>query len=234
MLQTQHDLTKIIPNCSINFFRNESISNQFYWGHSLQNGWLAAVGESTIKGVLGGIVSMQILSLLKETVIHQHIVEPNTILDTINKKAQIILSGNESKNALPPSISISICVYDVKQKVLQYAGANSFIGLLQTKNGCGKIAVNSITGNTFKLDSQVPPNGVFQKHVLRVDKNDTLFMLSGIEKLKFASQPIKRAIVNIAFHNKSTIDAQTKVVGCEIRKAYQNSNENFTVLGVRL
>jgi tetratricopeptide (TPR) repeat protein len=145
------------------------VAGDFYWMEKVGDLLLFAVGDCTGHGVPGAMVSVVCSNALNRTVLEFKITDPGKILD---KTRELVISTFEkSDKEVKDGMDISLCCYDPKTKLLQWAGANN--ALWYIKDGeLASIKANKQPIGKFEL--QKP----FTTNALQLNKSDMLFLIS--------------------------------------------------------
>ncbi|MFN7911210.1 MAG: SpoIIE family protein phosphatase [Bacteroidota bacterium] len=131
--------TAILPPQKIveNYFENsfiiykpkDIVAGDFYWMETVNDIVLFAACDCTGHGVPGAMVSVVCHNALNRAVREFGLIEPAKILD---KTAEIIIENfSKSKEGINDGMDISLCAYNPKTKILQWAGANNPLWLIQ-------------------------------------------------------------------------------------------------------
>jgi sigma-B regulation protein RsbU (phosphoserine phosphatase) len=164
-LPTENDLVTTVPNSFALYLPKDIVSGDFYWLKSIdQNKFYLSVSDCTGHGVAGAFMSLIGASLFKEETLHNKIIAPNTIFDSL--KSRIISSLNQTIKTHPSGMDASLLTFDMETNVLQFSGAYSRLlitretkeGNIKTKNG-DEITpyYSNETHSIFSLDGDRQP-----------------------------------------------------------------------------
>ena len=118
------ELSNLLPNSFVLFKPKDVVSGDFYWFDKVDDKIIIAAIDCTGHGVPGAFMSMMGNVILNNIILEQKIVSPKEILNQLNIELQKALNQNENDpfSGLD-GMDMSLCVIDVKQKTMTYAGA---------------------------------------------------------------------------------------------------------------
>ena len=145
------------------------VAGDFYWMEKIGDIILFAVGDCTGHGVPGAMVSVVCSNALNRTVLEFKITDPGKILD---KTRELVISTFEkSDEEVKDGMDISLCCFNSKTKMLQWAGANNALWYIKD----GKLETIKANKQPIgKFELQKP----FTTNSLQLNKNDMLFLIS--------------------------------------------------------
>ncbi len=131
---------RYLPEYFIFYKPRDIVSGDFYWIGKKMDKIIFAAADCTGHGVPGAFMSMLGTSLLNSTVnlIYERygieFIRPEVILNRVRRQV-IKLLHQKSENLLEPKdgMDLALCVYDRKENILQYAGANNSLYLIRKK-----------------------------------------------------------------------------------------------------
>jgi len=123
ILPYKEDLKKNCPQSFVLFEPKDIVSGDFYWFTNFGDWLFIAAADCTGHGVPGALMSMIGSNILNEIIKDISIRKPSLILEALDKKVLEALkrSGEE---VVHDGMDIAFCAINVKNKVLEYAGAN--------------------------------------------------------------------------------------------------------------
>jgi len=120
---------KYLPESFILYKPKDIVAGDFYWLELKQDLVFFAACDCTGHGVPGAMVSVVCHNELNRTIREFDLVEPATILDKVTEL--VIEKLTKSGEKIYDGMDISLCAYNSKTKVLQWAGANSPLWLIK-------------------------------------------------------------------------------------------------------
>jgi len=209
------------------------VSGDFYWVHQTDNMWIVIAADCTGHGVPGAFMSMLGVSFLNEIVSNKHILKPDQILNGLRDNIISALKQKESQSDVKDGMDISVCAIDFNTGILEWAGANNPLFLIQ--NG----ELNHVKGDKMPVaihDLMDP----FTLHTFKLNKGDTFYIFSdgyvdqfgGVNQKKFLSKNFKDVIMS--FQDNSMYEQGSKLD--EIFEDWKKDVEqvdDVTVIGLR-
>ena len=198
MLPTKEVLNNCFANYFILFKPKDMVSGDFYYVKKINSYTIFAVADCTGHGVPGAFVSMLGISLLNEIVKNKKIKQANEILEALRDRIKISLKQTGKRGDSKDGMDIALCVYDENKNVLEYAGANSHLYVVDNQNNL----------TDYKPDRQ--PIGIyvkereFKNNIIKIDNTDTLYLssdgyydqFSGDTDEKFMTKRFKELILS--------------------------------------
>jgi serine phosphatase RsbU (regulator of sigma subunit) len=171
ILPARTEINQVVPLNLIMFKPRDIVSGDFYWFSQKGEESILACVDCTGHGVPGAFMSMIGNTLLNQIVNERDIIQPNLILNELNKEITNALKqdvvGSDSRDGM----DISIISVNYKKNRLQYAGANRplyFIReneLIETKSN--KVAIG---GHMQEEEKN------FTNHVFDLQQHDTIYL----------------------------------------------------------
>ncbi len=153
----------ILPHINIfnNYFKDsfvffkprDIVSGDFYWINYRKGNVYIALADCTGHGVAGAFMSMIGYTLLNGIIEEIPDPSPALILEKLNRK--ILETMHQHDSSHDDGMDISICSYNLKNRILEYSGANQNIAIAQ--NGELKVYngdISSIGGTFSKKEEQ--------------------------------------------------------------------------------
>jgi ligand-binding sensor domain-containing protein/serine phosphatase RsbU (regulator of sigma subunit) len=116
-------------NSFILYNPKDIVAGDFYWLETIGDLTMFAACDCTGHGVPGAMVSVVCHNALNRAIREMGLREPSAILD---KTAEMVIeSFSKSGDEIRDGMDISLCVYNSKTKVLEWAGANNPLFFIQ-------------------------------------------------------------------------------------------------------
>lgn len=174
------------------------VSGDFYWVNKKGNLWIVIAADCTGHGVPGAFMSMLGVSFLNELVNNKNIHRPDLILNALRDNIISALKQMESQSDVKDGMDITVCALDIKTGVLEWAGANNPLFLVQ--NG----ELTHVKGDKMPvaIHDRMEP---FTLNTFKLQKGDTVYTFSdgyvdqfgGENQKKFLSKNFKDVIMSI-------------------------------------
>lgn len=184
------------------FLPRDIVSGDFYWYTMLQNKMILTAADCTGHGVPGAFMSMLGVSSLYEIVNKEGIMEPAEILNKLRAFIKQTLSQSGKENEQKDGMDISLCMLDLENMRLEWAGAYNPLVLI--RNG----ELIEYKADKMPVAIHVNDHRSFTNHVIELQPNDKFYMFSdgfpdqfgGTDGRKYMSKRFKQFLLEI--HDK--------------------------------
>jgi phosphoserine phosphatase RsbU/P len=176
------------PESFILYLPKDILSGDFYWYYKENDLFVLAIMDCTGHGVPGALMSILGMTLLNEIVVHDGILKPNEILESLRTRLITTLGQNQEVARIKDGIEGSIISYDSCKMALNYSGA--FNPLLHIHGN----VMNKINGDRVPIGYYEKVNS-FTLKTINIEKGDIIYLFSdgyidqfgGTEKRKIMS-----------------------------------------------
>jgi serine phosphatase RsbU (regulator of sigma subunit)/CheY-like chemotaxis protein len=240
ILPPDDEFKKIFPEHFIYYSPRDIVSGDFYWLMQKEGIIILAAADCTGHGVPGAFMSMLGVAYLNEIVtnigVNKHIreLQAHEILNQLREKfiQSLHQTGNTEENK--DGMEISLCIFDIENKTLQFAGAHNPVYIIRN---------NEI----LKLDADKMPIGIsanqnpFTYKEFELKHGDMLYLFSdgyydqfgGPQGTKFFSGNFRKLLVEI---NQLPITEQKNRIENNIVqwKGEREQVDDMMVIGIRL
>ncbi len=231
ILPTDEMFTNQLSQTFILFNPKDIVSGDFYWLAQKNNKSLFAAVDCTGHGVPGAFMSIVGYNLLDKIVGEYGTTEPHKILNELNKGVSDTLRQEVDSDAIKDGMDISLCTFDKKTGILEYAGAYNPLYVISSKkleviegdevepnmtdeNG---LMLFEVKANRFPIGSYSEGTNEFSKHSFKLNKGDTVYLFSdgyadqfgGEKGKKFRYKQFKQLLLSI---NANTMEEQHKIL----------------------
>jgi serine phosphatase RsbU (regulator of sigma subunit) len=191
VLPSEEFIKQFIPENFILFIPRDIVSGDFYWIKQVKNHVAVAAADCTGHGVPGAFMSMLGIALLNEIVRLDESPKANEILNELRKRIKTSLHQESQHDSASDGMDISLCIIDLENKEVQYAGANSPIFIVSDNNQerCPKL-------DHIKPDRM--PIGIYVKeipftnHIIKLMTNDVIYLFSDGFQDQFGGKDLKK------------------------------------------
>ncbi len=133
MLPTHEQIAEYLNDFFIFYRPRDVVSGDFYWFSRLTDAQaMIVVADCTGHGVPGSLMSMIGIELLNKIVNEEHLRDPATVLNRLNKGIQKTFRQDLSDSK--EGMDIAICLLDKQTKIITYAGAMNPIYYIPLQN----------------------------------------------------------------------------------------------------
>ncbi|HAS44355.1 MAG TPA: hypothetical protein DCS93_28010 [Microscillaceae bacterium] len=178
MLPAEKDIKAALPESFMLFRPCNIVSGDFYWFAKKQlsdyyHKLILAVVDCTGHGVPGAFMSMIGDSLLNYAVHDLDIHEPDQILAEMDQGVWDKL--NQSQNTKRDGMDVSLCMVDVKEKVLKFAGARQHLVYFQNNE------LFFVKGDKSKIGGvrqENPQESLFRVHTIDISTPTWVYLFT--------------------------------------------------------
>jgi serine phosphatase RsbU (regulator of sigma subunit) len=172
ILPPLHLLEKHLSDHFVLFKPRDIVSGDYYWAREKDQKLLVAVADCTGHGVPGGFLSMLGISSMNEIVNRSNDMDPANILEQLREVVIASMHQTGSRDEAQDGIEIALCIIDLKEKVLEYSGANRPLYLVRE----GKVQHYRPDRMPIGIYEQEP--APFTSHSIPLKKGDAIYLFS--------------------------------------------------------
>ncbi|MGD0582906.1 MAG: SpoIIE family protein phosphatase [Bacteroidales bacterium] len=229
-------LEKYFKNYFIFYMPKDIVSGDFYW-MSVNSGlvMIAAV-DCTGHGVPGAFMSIVGFNQLNNAVNVQKARKASDILNELNKGVIQTLNENTSETSIKDGMDMTLCVFDFKNKKVDFAGANNPIIHIRDNN------MAKIKGDRFPIGAFVDgQEQLFANNEIKLVDGDMIYMFSdgyadqfgGPENKKFFTKRFEQLLFDI--HNEP-LEQQKEILKTTLYDYMGNNDQvdDILVIGIKV
>lgn len=229
ILPKGNKLDKYEDNLAVLYLPKDVVSGDFYWFDKLGDKLIIAAADCTGHGVPGAFMSMIGVNNLNQIILENKETNPSKILTQLNVAIKKVLRqedvGSESKDGM----DISICTFDTKKKIVQYAGA--FRPLIYIRDN----KLIELKGSRNPIGGNAPSEFVYELNELEIKAGDVFYMFSdgypdqfgGDKGKKFMNKRLKQIFID---HHKKSPEQQREILREEFYKWMGNEEQIDDIL----
>jgi serine phosphatase RsbU (regulator of sigma subunit) len=239
LMDSENKLKSMFPSSFVYYVPKDMVSGDFYWVQSLNEACTkiaVAAADCTGHGVPGALVSVLGITYLREIVNSKEDIEPNEILEELNKKVINTFKTKGKGMTSKDGMDISVAIIDLKKKSLCFSGAYRPLIIIRNSE------LIEIPGDKQPIGSDhFIEERKFTNHELKFEDGDWLYMFSdgyvdqfgGDRKRKFMKKQFKELLISMC---QKTCDAQCEILDKEMTnwKGDMDQIDDITVLGLHL
>lgn len=163
----------ILPDSFVYFKPKDILSGDFYWAEQKDDLVLVAAADCTGHGVPGALISIVNINLLNKAVLEKDLTNPADILNAVNKWLTDSLHQTFQESTVRDGMDISLCVINLKTRVMSFAGANNPLYIINT-NG-----LKQLSGNKFPVGAFVEEHlQQFTFQQVQLQEGDCLYLFT--------------------------------------------------------
>jgi serine phosphatase RsbU (regulator of sigma subunit) len=219
------------------FFRPKDIvSGDFYWACRLPGDlFVFALADCTGHGVPGGFMSMLGNSFLNSIVMENKISRADEILNRLREKVISALEQQGSDDQKKDGMDIALCVWDKKNKILEFAGANNPLWI------SGGEGLREVRADKMPVGLYIGPLQPFTAHRLSLVSGDIIYLVTdgfadqfgGPRQKKFKYGPLKQLLMDSYSLSMSAQKERLESV-LEDWKKETEQVDDISIIGIRV
>lgn len=227
---------KYLPETFGLYKPKDVVSGDFYWFAEHENGKLMlAAADCTGHGIPGAFMSLIGIDELNHASLEKRLDNPSEILSSVNKGVKKALRQNEENSMSRDGMDIALCIFDMKNNTLEYAGANRPLYYIRNRElheiAPTKAAIGGATDNEQK----------FKNHIINLEKNDMIYVFTdgfadqfgGPEGKKFMTKRFKDLLLSV--HDKPVPEQEALLEGTlDNWKKDISQVDDILVVGIRV
>ncbi|OJJ15642.1 hypothetical protein BKI52_37805 [marine bacterium AO1-C] len=257
LLPNNSMIKEILPHCFVFFKPRDIVSGDFYWvskvtptqspltsGKIENHKIVIAAIDCTGHGVPGAFMSVIAYNLLYQIVDVEKNTDPVIILHNLNRRMKILLHQNETSHIanddmVTDGMDLSLCIIDLANQVLEFAGANRPLFLVRNQQ------VVEFKGNKWSIGGGIDyfnnrtqrthDNEQLQTTTINLKAEDTIYLFSdGITdqfgeatQSKYTAKKLKAAINQI---QELPLNAQRNILARNISQWQGNEPQTDDML----
>ncbi|MDX2443453.1 MAG: SpoIIE family protein phosphatase [Bacteroidales bacterium] len=172
ILPPKDTLREIMPEFFIYYKPRDIVSGDFYWVSEKDNKVIIAVADCTGHGVPGAFMSILGNSLLDEIRNNYKITTASTILNRLRRNLKVALHQTGRDYETTDGMDMSLCIFDKKSYMLQYAGAYNPMYVIRD----GELRI--IRGDKMPIGIHYIRETPFTNHKIKLKPNDALYLFT--------------------------------------------------------
>jgi serine phosphatase RsbU (regulator of sigma subunit) len=239
MLPPEIYITELLNENFILYKPRDIISGDFYWIKQVKEYIILAAADCTGHGVPGALMSMLGISYLNEIAQRREITQANQILNELRKQIKFSLRQHGKPDEAKDGIDMALCVLDLKNMRMQYAGANSPLYLIRDVEDISEL--KEIKADRMPIGYYQGKDKTFTNHDIQLEIGDTFYIFSdgyidqkgGKDNKKFMSKNFKNLLLEI--HDQPMYDQKDILDKTLSDWMGRNSQiDDILVIGVRV
>lgn len=192
ILPSKKIVKKYLENSFILYKPKDIVAGDFYWMETVEDLVLFAACDCTGHGVPGAMVSVICYSALNRAVREFGLSQPAAIL---NKTTEIVIENfSKSEEEIKDGMDISLCAYNPKTKMLEWAGANNALWLVRN----GELIETKPDKQSIGLNENNKP---FTNHVLKLNAADAIYLFTDGFADQFGGEIGEKKLTRKRFRN---------------------------------
>ncbi len=234
VLPKSKDIHRLFPQHFVLYRPQAIVSGDFYWIKDLPQMKIAVAADCTGHGVQGALMSMLGIAALNEIVNSTTKLQANEILNKLRTEIKNALQVSTLQDSMRRGMDISLCMFHKNQNIVEYAGAYNPLYLIRNNE------LQQIKADKQPIAIHLQEKE-FTNHVLKVERNDMLYIFSdgyqdqfgGEDNKKFKTINFKKLLMQI--HNEP-LEKQKQFLEASFDawKKNQEQLDDVLVIGIRI
>lgn len=197
VLPTADALRRDVGEHFVVYKPRDIVSGDFYWSYKSGHLIFFAVADCTGHGVPGAFMSLLGTQILNHAVIEHQLKEPARILDFANEKTKELLLHRGLHDTTRDGMDIAFCCIDSEKRVVEFAGANNPLIIMQGSEM-----------KEIKADKQSigAASRAYQNHTTGIAEGDIIYVFTdgfadqfgGTHNRKFSSRGLRELLLTTA------------------------------------
>ena len=201
LLPSEEYLKKLLPRSFVLYIPKDIVSGDFYWVERKGENILFAAVDCTGHGVPGALMSIISYDIINQAINEHNLTKPSEMLNYIHAGLNLVLLTDE-KTSLKEGMDISLCSYNTKTSVLQYAGA--FNPLLLVRNN--QIFEHKADTQPIVVSSEYQYQETrFSNQEIKIEKGDVIYIFTdgytdqfgGTKRKKYLRKNFRKKLLEI-------------------------------------
>jgi len=164
----------------------EIVSGDFYWVNKVNGKLIFTIADCTGHGVPGAFISILGIMLLEQITGRDKVIEADKILNILRERINMAIRRKKNREEVKDGLDLTLCVFDKKEKTLQFAGALDRIYRVRN-NSLDKIKPDQMPWNSH-MDCDKP----CVKHEINVQSGDVFYLFTDGYPDQFGGQKNKK------------------------------------------
>lgn len=238
-------MNAIFGDCLIIYRPRDIVSGDFYWATEVGRYKAFAVADCTGHGVPGAFLSMLGISMLSDMVATMNMntsnISASMLLNLLRTNFRKALRQSFDDYTNQDGMDIAFCLFDIRTRCLQYAGA--FRPLLLVRNN----EIVQYDADRMPIGAFMQLNKPFSNNIIDIEDGDVIYLYTdGItdqfntddDPLKFTAPRLRKLILenhHLAFSQQQIIYEQKIDSWRTSPKTHQviHQNDDMLMLGIR-
>lgn len=172
ILPNTKEITALLPKNFILYLPKDIISGDFYFCEKENDLVFLAVADCTGHGVPGGLMSMLASEKLRNAV--KQSTDPGKILSLVNEGIKSTLHQSDHDYTNRNGMDIALCVIDLKNQQMKFAGANRPIWIWRNTSG----TLEEVSGTKSSIGGLTKSDKCFDTVDINLQKGDIIYLFS--------------------------------------------------------
>ncbi len=171
-LPHRKDIWTALQKSFVLYKPKDIVSGDFYWFAEKDQTVFIAAMDCTGHGVPGAFMSIIGSERLNDAVHNEN--NPSKILSLLNQGIKASLRQSENVESTRDGMDIALCSIDLKNKVVNYAGANRPLWIIKKNTIC----IEEIKATKCAIGGLTKSDQHFETHTIQLEDGDTFYIFT--------------------------------------------------------
>ena len=203
MLPPETYISELLFENFILYHPRDIVSGDFYWVKQVKEYIVIAAADCTGHGIPGAFMSILGIGYLNEIVQRREITQANMVLNAMRRQIKNSLRQHGGRDESKDGMDMALCVLDMKNNTMQYAGANIPLYLIRGAGNDPQLI--EVKPDRMPIGYYFGKDASFTNHEIALEPGDTFYLFSdgyidqkgGGENKKFLSRRFKTLLLGI-------------------------------------
>lgn len=200
ILPTDAQVSDLLRESFIYYRPKDIVSGDFYFVKALNDKIVFAAVDCTGHGVPGAFMSLVGHNSLNHALASNPDLDPGRVLNDLSRFASEAMNQKGHESSVRDGMDMALCVYDPKNSVLEYAGAQNPLYLIRN----GKLII--YRADKMAIADTERSSGFFTSHSVSLEEDDMIYIFSdgyvdqfgGTQGKKFYYEPFRNLLIEIS------------------------------------
>lgn len=200
ILPTETQVSELLRESFIYYRPKDIVSGDFYFVKELNDKIVFAAVDCTGHGVPGAFMSLVGHNSLNHALANNPEMDPGSVLNDLSRFAAEAMNQKGHEASVRDGMDMALCIYDSKNSLLEYAGAQNPLYLIRN----GKLKI--YRADKMAIADTGRHSGSFTSHSIELQENDMIYIFSdgyvdqfgGPQGKKFYYEPFRNMLIEIS------------------------------------
>jgi serine phosphatase RsbU (regulator of sigma subunit) len=176
MLPSDTNISELLAEHFILYKPRDIVSGDFYWIKQVNQYIIIVAADCTGHGIPGAFMSILGIGYLNEIVQRREVTQANLVLNALRKQIENSLRQQGGRDESKDGMDLALCALDLKNRTMQYAGANNPLYLIRAVDGEANLIEYKPDRMPIGYYDGKDPS--FTNHDISLEPGDTFYLFS--------------------------------------------------------
>jgi len=190
VLPEESFINHFLPDNFVFYKPRDIVSGDFYWVRQIEHQIYISVADCTGHGVPGAFMSMLGIAYLNEIVYNyksETELTADNILNTLRNRIKQSLHQNRDNSTLSDGMDMALCIINIENKTMQYAGANNPLFLARINHETMLYEMHHYKADRMPIAMYIKEEP-FTNNQIELQSNDLIYLFTDGFIDQFGSQ----------------------------------------------